>query len=261
MLFKLLPLRTEKSRLEILVFKRISKHIQFIALLATALSFGSNDVNAQYLYELGFGGGLLGYTGEVSNDPFSNLGYTLGGFYRSNINSRFSMRLGVDYGQVGGSTDDVSATFPQDDGSVLDYDFSTNYISGEFLFEVNFFPYPFQKEIMNSSDITPFLFAGAGVVNFQSEDGIAATASVPFGAGVKWLFSKQWGLQLQFKTVKMFTDRFDGDVLDDPYRSKDSGIHCDDWCFTTTVMLVYSFGEDIWDCHCPGGYKRKRRRR
>lgn len=257
----------KKSKLIILALKRNSKHTKILVLLAIALSLNSYSVNAQYLYEFGFGGGMSGYTGEVSNNPFSSPGYIVGAFYRSNLNSRFSVRLGMDYGKVGGHTDDVPETFPGAQG-ICDFNFSTQFVSTEVLLEVNFFPYPFQKKVMNSSNITPFIFLGGGMTTYTVLEGLdpealgkqSPTMIIPFGVGGRWLLGEHWGVQLQFKAGKLFTDRFDSKDLDNPFEFEEGGIHRDDWLYNTTVMFTYSFGEDIWDCNCPGGYKRKRNR-
>lgn len=257
----------KKSKLLTLVDRRITKLKKILVLLSIALSLNSYDIKAQYLYDFGFGGGMSSYTGEVSKSPFSSPGYTFGAFYRSNINSRFALRVGIDYGKVGGHTDDVPETYPGAQG-ICDFDFLTRFISTEVLMEINFFPYPFQKQVMNSSNITPFVFMGGGSVSYNILEALDPKAvgkqkpamAIPFGVGVRWLYGEHWGLQFQFKTVKMFTDSFDSKDLDDPFEFGGGGIHRDDWLYTTTVMLTYSFGEDIWDCNCPGGYKRKRKR-
>ena len=229
-------------------------------LLISILSLNCYHVSAQYLYEIGFGGGMSGYSGEVSNNPFTSPGYTYGAFYRSNISSRIAVRFEMGYGKIGGDTKDIlPETYPAAQG-ICDLTFLTSFISTELIMEVNFFPYPFQKVVMNSSNITPYSFIGVGMEKYNSNSVLGTTMAIPFGVGAKWMFSKQWGLQFQFKTVKMFTDDFDCLQLDNPFELEAGGLHRQDWLYTTTLMLTYSFGENIWDCNCPGGYKRKRKR-
>jgi hypothetical protein len=267
--------KLKKSRVTILTKKRIKKYTHLVLLLVVALSLHSYNVSAQYFYDLGFGGGVSGYTGDVSNNPFASPGHTYSALLRSNISSRFAMRLEIDYGTVGGHTDDVVGTYPGAQG-ICDFEFETQFVSTDLVFEVNFFPYPFQKTVMNSSNITPFAFAGVGYVNYTilegpivpGEDGKNYTASLPFGIGLRYLFNGKWGLQLEFKSSKLFRDDFDTYALSDPFEFNTTGdsnetsseIHNEDWLYTTTVMLTYSFGENIWDCNCPGGYKRKKKR-
>ncbi len=234
------------------------------------------DINAQYLYEFGIGGGISGYTGELSNTPFTSPGYTLGAFYRSNLNSRFSVSLGLDYGKVRGHTDNVNCSYPlaQD---VCDFGIEQRYVNMDVQLEVNFFPYPYNKSVLNSSNITPYYFFGVGLVNYKPWQGVSndemnpgsqeantgSTLGIPFGVGIRWMFNEQLGLQLRFKAVKLFTDSFDNIYLNDPFELGANGLQLQrqDWVYNTTIMLTYSFGEDIWDCNCPGGYKRKSRRR
>lgn len=260
-LYKLLPLRTEKSRYTILVSTGFLKYVQRIVLLFIVLVVNNYGVKAQYLSELGFGGGLCGYSGELSNVPSLGNGYTFGGFYRSNLNTRLSVRVGVNYGKVSGSTDDVPAVFPDlESGGNLDFEFSTDFFSEEVLLEFNFFPYPYQKKILNSSNVTPFTFAGIGLNNYQSIDGIGNCFTVPFGVGVRCLSGERLGTQLQFKVVKLFTDKFESDSLDGPYGFEDNGISSNDWLYSFTLMISYSFNKDIWDCHCTDNYRRRNRR-
>lgn len=224
-------------------------------LLLGVLCLNSYAVSAQYLYDVGFGGGLAGYTGEVSNNPFVQSSYTFGGFYRSNLNSRFAVTLGFEYGQVKGHTDDVPETYPSAQG-LCDFGFTTKIINAEVLMEVNFFPYPFQTTVRNSSNMTPFYFVGVGLVTAEvieggtnGEGGIPL--SIPFGVGLRWSVGKQWGMQIRFKGSKLFKDDIDTYVLSDPFEFGEGGFHRQDWIYTTTFMLTYSFGENIWDCNCP----------
>lgn len=243
-----------------MALKKINYHTKIGVLLIVVLSLNNYGISAQYLYDFGFGGGVSGYSGEVSNQPFAHPGTDLSVFLRSNYSSRFAFRVGLDKGTVSGHTDDVLRTFPGAQG-ICNFGFATEFTNAEVLTEVNFFPYPFQKKVMNSSNFTPFAFVGAGMTTYEyiKEDKHTAMI-IPFGVGAKWLFGKQWGVQVQFKAVKMFADDFDTFPLNDPFDFGEGGMHRDDWLYTTTIMLTYSYGEDIWDCNCPGGYKRKRRR-
>lgn len=220
------------------------------------------NATAQYLYDIGFGGGRAGYSGELSNNPFTNPGYSVGGFYRNNINSRFAARLDLDYGKVSANSENVTNDYLDAQG-VCYSEFSTSALSADLLIEINYFPYPKQKHVMNSSNITPFAFLGIGSKVYTPELGDPSevgdggvTMSIPMGVGVRWLFSEHWGLQVQFKASKLFVDDFDSFQLDDPYELGNAGLHTNDWYYLTTFMFTYSFGKDIWDCNCPA--KRKR---
>lgn len=220
------------------------------------------NVEAQYLYDFGIGGGISGYTGDASRIPFTSPGYNASIMFRSNINRRFALSFDGMIGKVSGSSTNLEDTYPIAPG-ICDFDFETNYQSFNALLEVNFFPYPFEKDIINSKNITPFAFIGIGVVNYKydtpsttlpKDEDVAM--SIPMGAGVRMTFGDKWGLQARFKASKIVADNFDGHELNDPLELEVSNIFSNDWLYTTTVMLTYSFGKNIWDCNCPGGYRR-----
>ena len=251
----------KKSRIKILAIGKRKKYIKIALLLQLLLFINSPVVIAQYLYEFGLGGGLSAYTGEVSTIPFKTPGWTASAFYRSNFNSRFSVSLNVEYGNLSGHTHDVDDTYPSSKG-ICNFEFGTRFVAPEVLMEVNFFPYPFDKSVLNSKNLTPYYFVGVGSISYKpiSGEGLNAGSAdgrtaigIPFGVGARWLFSEHLGLQLRFKSVKMFADDFDCYQLDDPFDlgQEGLGIHRQDWLYTLTVMLTYSFGENLWDCNCP----------
>ncbi len=254
-------MRTEKRGLDILGSNKLRRYLQCCVLMVVLLCVDNNGLRAQYLYEIGMGGGVVGYSGELSDNPYTRMGYSANVFFRTNYNSRFSVRYGLSFDSKQGNPDDVEDAFPGSVGS-----FSREFVSGEAVLEVNFLPYPFQKALPNSSDFTPFSFVGVGVNDFTTFDyaQFFEQITIPFGIGVRWLAGEHWGFQFQFEAVKLFTDSFDD--LDSPIWTNtdpeiETGMNCDDWLYSATLMLTYSFGEDIWDCHCPGGFRRKRSRR
>lgn len=221
------------------------------------------NTNAQYLYDIGIGGGMSGYMGEASRTPFTSPGYDIMAMYRSNLSRRFAAKLEFNAGKISGSSTNIDDTYPGTP-KLCDFDFATSYQAIDAMLETNFFPYPFSKEILNSKDITPFIFIGVGLINYEYQtsnaiDSIARdlTLSMPFGVGARWRFSDAWGLQFQFKASKLFVDNFDRHELNDPMELDNSSAMSQDWLFNTTLTLTYSFGKNIWDCNCPGGYKRK----
>ncbi len=247
--------------------KRISKVI--VAMLFFVMnSYGQNE----YLYDIGIGGGLSGYTGDVSSNFIKPLSYNYNGFYRSNLNPRFSFCVDFDYGSVSGSSTDLGVSFPITSAAGIgEKSFSTNYQGVDLILEINFFPYPYKKSVLNSYNISPFYFVGLGSKNYTST--VSATVdgedvldsgsdrksviSIPFGVGLKWKISDKWGFQFKFKTEKLFTDSFDGDHLDNPYQLDGFKYHRQDWLYLTSFSLFYSFGKEVWDCHCDKESKRK----
>lgn len=242
------------------IIKRTRTRVNILIIsLITLLNY--SEVSAQYLYEIGIGGGLSGYTGELSKVPFVQPGYCISGLYRANINPRFSVRLEVNAGSVNGYSTDVTNTFPNRlAGSYSN--FSATYFGVDISMEVNFFPYPLQTKIRNSKNFTPYSFIGIGTENYSPTTiDIEVTGEgntslcIPFGVGARWLLGEHVGVQLQFKTMKLFKDDIDGTQMDDPYALEATNLYHNDWIYTTTFMITYSFGEDLWNCNCPDLHK------
>lgn len=221
------------------------------------------SVFSQYTHDIGIGVGSSGYTGDISRHFISTSETAYTGFYRYNFTSRLALKGELDYGHVNASTDGYGNKYPiSPSDSVtspidLDYSFRTKHISTDVMFEVNFLPYPKQVALMRSSDITPFANIGIGAVVYNVEDMWSSAFSIPMGVGVRWLFADQWGMQMQFKAKRLFTDSFDGAQLDDPIDLGGS-LANDDWLYMTTFSLTYSFGQNLWDCNCPKDSKRRK---
>lgn len=235
-----------------------SVNILIISILAFLYQ---GEASAQYLYDIGIGGGLSGYTGELSKVPFVQPGYSISGLYRANINPRFAVRLEVNAGSINGYSTDVTNTFPKRIQG--DYpNVSAKFFGVDMSMEVNFFPYPLQTKIRNSKNFTPYSFIGIGTENYSPTSidievtGEGNTSlSIPFGIGARWMLGEHVGIQLQFKVLKLFKDDIDGTQMDDPYSLEPTNLYNNDWIYTSTVMITYSFGEDLWNCNCPDLHK------
>lgn len=207
-----------------------------------------------YQYELGFGGGMASYTGDVSRSVLTPFSSDFNVFLRYNKSSRLAFTVDFDSGSASGSSQDLGLMLPV--GPVLEsQNFTTKFQSLDILMELSFFPYPEQKALLNSSDFSPFYYFGIGVkqLNIKSSRPIV---SIPFGVGVKWKMSDAWTLQYRFKVEKLFSDNIDGV---DNYYALESGFnwHRQDFIYMNTVSLVLSFGRTVWDCNCKDDSRRR----
>ncbi len=241
--------------------------INKLALLIILLNLtNTKEVSGQYLNEVGFGGGLSGYTGEASRSPFTRPSYTVGALYRYNFNSRFSISAGLDYGEILVNSNKTKTNFPPVlNGNKLDV--KTQCFIPEVLLDINFFPFPKMGSVLNSKNTTPYYFVGINMVSYMSNDPVnnelKYTMGIPFGVGLRHIFSEHWGVQVRFKATKTFADDIDHSKLSNPYKLNNNGnaLHLNDWLYATTVMLTYSFGEDHWECNCTKTPKNKRNKR
>lgn len=230
----------------------------FILIEASALA------QEAYQYELGFGGGLSTYTGDVSRSIIAPASTDRNVFLRSNRSSRFAFCIDYNTGKAKGNAQDLNIKLPNPNGLTIK-SFTTKYQSLDILFETNFLPYPKQKTVSGSSNITPFYFFGLGVKQYSilaaiggDGKGDGNTVSIPIGFGLKWKFEGKWGIQYRFKVEKLLTDKFDGDFLDEPYEFEQAiKFHRQDFLYLNTISLVYHFGQSKWDCNCNKDQRRK----
>ncbi|MFV0237294.1 MAG: DUF6089 family protein [Flavobacteriales bacterium] len=220
---------------------------------------------------------------DVGNETFiSPKGIALGGFYKQNLNERYSLRLNAAFGKL--SMKDTES----DEQYKIDRNLTrTSYIGeGSLIFEFNFFDF----NGVHQNAHTPYLFVGIGGLSYKRQDlsidlstnnlgetHIETTASssydfattLPFGIGYKYKFNYNWiiGAELGFRTT--FTDNLDkGDpqivlnILDNSLSQEEihsierqitdtykiGNKNSNDWYVFTGLTLAYTFGRS--PCYC-----------
>ena len=215
-----------------------------------------------YRYEFGAGGGLSTYTGDVSRNMLAPPSAEGSLFFRYNKTQRWAYNIEYNKGKTRGDSKDLNIMLP--DGAIAERSFINDYHSLDLTIEGSFFPYPKQKKVENSSDITPYYFVGLGVKRYTTQAVVgnimnhsSYVIAVPLGVGIKWKLANNWGLQYQMKIEKLMSDKFDG--INNPYSFDQAiTIHRQDFLYLNTVSLYYSFGAIKWDCNCNKKTRRKK---
>lgn len=155
--------------------------------------------------------GELNQTGQAANQP--NL--SLGVFYRKNLSTRYSYRIGANYGKLSAGDD----FYPSGLSEWRKLSFSGRIIEGNALFEFNFLPYQINNR--STSWFSPYVFIGFAVFGItpEVENGnnsrvskleTIVAPSVPFGMGIKFNLARNMGVAVEWAMRKTFTDEIDG---------------------------------------------------
>lgn len=168
--------------------------------------------------EVGFGIGTLTYTGDIArNYNFLNSKPAATAYYRANISSVISARVGTTFGKLGAS--DARPTDPF--AAARDASFNI------FLFEVaGTFEYHFLdwRDTKRRLFFTPYLFTGFGIFGIsgnieKSAEYSNVQAAIPIGLGFKYNVNPKWYVGLEFGLRKTFFDYLDNVSEGDPTKS------------------------------------------
>lgn len=208
--------------------------------------------------DLGLTGGASYYVGEINpGRPILNQPKpTVGLFYRNNINKRYALRYGINYGKL-------AATDKKRSSDIAGYrhlSFYSDLWEGYGLLEFNFIPYQINNRATSRS--TPYVFIGIaaykvcpktrgrGLLGEVESDLIGV--SVPFGLGMKFNFFGNMGLGVEWGIRKTFTDEIDGlsESYGDGYQLSNS--QNNDWYSIVGITLNYKILTHKDRCNMPG---------
>lgn len=187
-------------------------------------------------FEVGIGGGVMNYSGELTNSIFDFKHLHFGGsiFGRYNVGKFLSLRLQLALGSISGS--DANSTELRN--QIRNLDFNSHLFEGSFLVEANLMGFqPRGHERMFS----PYVFVGIGVFNYNpytthfdpNRDGqlvylqafrtegqgsntfsnrplySTTQVSIPMGLGVKYAINSNMTLAIEVGFRPTFTDYLD----------------------------------------------------
>lgn len=222
--------------------KDIIRYVFVITILCLAPA-----INAQeYLFEIGPKGGLNYYLGDVSTQPFNQMGGSAGIVARYNHNLRTAIKLTIDRSSIHSSSVRNSSVFP---GSP--YEFHRSFMDAGLHFEYNFFSYSDVFQHMESKRFAPYVSAGIGFAYTPKTNGMPKilAPTIPLGVGIKYKIRNRINIGIEYSMVWCSDDNLDG--LKDPYGVKSSWIKNKDWYSTTQVFITFDFGTR--KCDCPKG--------
>ena len=195
---------------------------------------------AQKKVDLGIFGGGSYYLGDINQSKqFYSLSYAFGGLYRFNINSRYTIRGSIFYGNLQADDQDFNNRFQQS----RDNSFSGTVLDATLQLEFNFMPYSTFGRV---GEYTVYTTGGIGVA-FINISGPSSPLVIPFGVGAKVNLGKKMGIGIEWGLRKMFYDKLDGfeNPIDPEYRSF---IHNFDWYSIAGISLTYKIYGGSEDC-------------
>ena len=222
--------------------KNILKH-KSILIILSIMFFGYGLCSAAYNHELGFSGGTSFYLGDANHiTPFNRPRWSAGAFYRYNIDTRWDIKLDVNYAEVEGDTRDFGYILPNGQAYAT---FKRGFVDVHAAVEFNFFDIGESNHLSSHKfDATPYILLGIGVCAYNDlySSGNMFELSIPFAIGGKWKINKRLTLGIQWSIHKLFTDKFDvtnenNKVLNNPTNSPKVGFLDTDFYSLANISL------------------------
>lgn len=219
--------------------------ITFILILC-AFSLLRARAQEDYRFDIGGGLGMTGYLGDANTaNLWGRPGFDAELLFRYMPNPRWGLKTNFYVGTLGGDSDKMTNVFP--DGNT--YKFSTTFYELGEIAEFNFFNYGIGETYRHLKRFTPYIAAGLGVTAWSVGGKFGAALNIPLGIGVKYKIAERWNLGFEFLMKKTFTDRLDGEALDDPLGIKSSFMKNTDWYSTMSVTISYEFSKRCAQCN------------
>lgn len=212
-------------------------------LLASAI-----NVNAQedYRFDMGGGLGITGYLGDANtSNLYQNPGFEAELLFRYIHNPRWAFKSNFFVGGLRGDSKQMTNVFPSNET----YKFSTTFFELGEVAEFNFFNFGIGEYYRKLKRWSPYICAGLSATAWSVDKHVYAAFTLPFGAGVKFKLNRRLNMGVEFLMKKTFSDRLDGELLDDPMGIKSSFIKNTDWYSTLTVSISYEFSKRCAECH------------
>ena len=225
-----------------------TKQIAILALVLLMTALAGNRASAQedYRFDFGVGIGMTGYLGDANtSNLLQNPGWDLEVLLRYIINPRMALKTNFYVGGLRGNSAQMTNVFP----SGLDYKFSTTFYELGEMFEFNFFEFGIGETYRKLKRITPYITAGLSATMWSVDKKIYGGLTIPFGVGGKFKINKRLNLGLEFLMKKVFSDRLDGPLLEDPLAIKSSFAKNTDWYSTLTFTVSYEFSKRCATCN------------
>lgn len=202
-----------------------------------------------YKYEIGGMAGLNFYMGDANKTKlYNDVGPTIGGVFRYNMDLRWSMKSNLIMGQISGDTKNFENAFPFEQ----QVSFKRMFWELGTQIEFNFFNYSDQFGYLGAKRFSPYVFTGFGLTLANGEKTFF-DANIPIGIGLKYKIKKRLNLGFEFSLRRLFSDTFDvtqngGLQLNDPYKIKSSFFKNKDWYSLTMFSVTWNFGSRPCPC-------------
>jgi len=220
--------------------------ITIILIFYTHLTFSQ-------IYEVGISYGKSNFIGDVGNTKFVNPDENVfGGILKWNRSPRHAYRFSFFRANL--SASDLESNDPR--RLERGYSFETPLNEFSIGMEFNFFDYDLHDYNIL---FTPYIFTGMTFSTFKrqilqngsliKENSTDSTFGIPMILGVKHRFYDNLLLSFEVGARFTFTDKIDGNFLNNENLSYNFGnINNNDWYMFTNINLTYTFGKK--PCYC-----------
>ena len=199
-----------------------------------------------YRFDIGGGIGMTGYLGDANtSNLYRNPSWDLELLLRYIANPRWAFKTNFYAGGLRGNSEQMTTVFPSGES----YRFSTTFFELGEMAEFNFFNYGIGERYRKLKRFSPYITGGVSVTMWSVDGHTLAGFTLPFGIGAKFKVNKRLNLGVEFLMKKVFTDRLDGPMLDDPLGIKSSFVKNTDWYSTLTFTISYEFSKRCQTCN------------
>lgn len=217
-----------------------------ILLMAATLLSGRATAQEDYRFDFGAGVGMTGYLGDANtSNLYQNPSGTGELFLRYIINPRMGLKTNFYVGGLRGNSEQMTNVFPSGEN----FKFTTTFYELGELFEFNFLNFGIGETYRHLKRFTPYITAGLGATLWTVDSKVFAGLTIPLGVGAKFKVNERLNLGLEFLMKKVFSDRLDGVMLEDPMGIKSSFAKNTDWYSTLTLTISYEFSKRCAVCH------------
>lgn len=221
--------------------------LTIIATLSLVLtSYQKASAQEDYRFDAGGGIGMTGYLGDANtSNLWQSPSWDLELLFRYIMNPRWALKTNFYIGGLKGDSSKMTNVFPTGET----YKFSTTFYELSELAEFNFFNYGMGETYRKLKKFSPYIAAGLGMTMWSTGGSFGAGLTIPLGFGFKYKPSRRLNLGLEFLMKKVFTDRLDGQHLEDPMGIKSSFMKNTDWYSTLTFTVTYEFSKRCAVCN------------
>ena len=189
-------------------------------------------------WDLGGGGGLTGYTGDLNLSPYPReLGVNLGLLARFTFNKYYAARLNLFGGNVSGHYSPERYALAITNGKKIE-DFNRFLIGFDANVEINFLPFivnTLAQKRDNDEFIAPYATFGVGAL---AASGGGMHIYTPMGAGLKVALGSRLTIAGELRFLKMYRDELDG-YRNIPTSDGMWSIHNRDWMPMFSITCSY----------------------
>lgn len=223
----------------------------FLLLLVLLGAFPAIGQEAdEYRMEVGVGAGVMSHLNDANAKLFGQMKPAGGGFVRFTLNPRHAVKVALNYGQTSGNVSGVTNFYPNQPAGTatttrLTHEWSGGVVDVNAVYELNFWPYGYNKSYLGLRRLVPYLQVGFGFV-YGTADKVFAP-SIPIGLGLKYKITPRLNLGLEWAMHLTTTDRLD--KLADPLGISTSGFKKKDHYGVTFITLSYSLSPVCPTCN------------